>query len=304
VTATRAPGIASRVPDTGNRAFWALVAVSVLARAVLGYATCCLAWALADGVRDHGAAALWAGRPALWPGAALLAVTAAGLARGAWSLAGSVRHTVGFTAAARRHLAAAPPRLRAAADRAGIGARLAVVGMSSPFALTYGALRPRVLASTGLAETLTGAELAAVLAHEREHLRGRDPLKNVLARAIPARYFYLPALAGLQARFTAGRELAADRAARAACGTAPLAGALLKVADGPAWAAAAPAAAMSTRALLDARITQLETGTEPPLSPAGRVTAGGTAVAAVLLAVAVAWSAVIVAHYMPMCMPR
>jgi hypothetical protein len=43
VTATRAPGVASRVPDTGNRAFWALVAVSVLARAVLGYATCCLA---------------------------------------------------------------------------------------------------------------------------------------------------------------------------------------------------------------------------------------------------------------------
>ena len=46
-----------------------------------------------------------------------------------------------------------------------------------------------------------------MLAREREHLRGRDPLKNVLARAIPARHFYLPALAGLQSRFTAGREL-------------------------------------------------------------------------------------------------
>jgi Zn-dependent protease with chaperone function len=91
--------------------------------------------------------------------------------------------------------------------------------MSSPFALTYGALRPRVLASTGLAETLTGAELAAVLAHEREHLRGRDPLKNVLARAIPARYFYLPALAGQQARFTAG---AGRRGAQA--GTRPAGG--------------------------------------------------------------------------------
>lgn len=65
--------------------------------------------------------------------------------------------------------------------------------LGSLFALTYGVLRPRVLASTGLAATLSDAELAAVLAHEREHLRGRDPLKKVLARAIPARHFYLPA---------------------------------------------------------------------------------------------------------------
>lgn len=113
------------------------------------------------------------GPPCPWPGVALLAVTAAGLARGAWSLAGSVRHTIAFTAAARRHLAGAPPRLRAAADRAGVGARLVSVGLGSPFALTYGALRPRVLASTGLAAALSDAELTAVLAHEREHLHGR-----------------------------------------------------------------------------------------------------------------------------------
>lgn len=158
-------------------------------------------------------------------------------------------------------------------------------------------LRPRILASTALAATLSDTELAAVLAYQREHLHGRDPLKNVLARAIPARRSYLPALSGLRTRFTAGRELAADRAARAACGTAALAGALLKVAEGPAWATAAPAAAMSARALLDARIAQLETGAEPPLATAGRVAAGTTSVAGPLLAVAVAWSAVIVAHF-------
>ena len=65
----------------------------------------------------------------------------------------------------------------------------------SPFALTYGMVRPRVLISTGLAATLSDAELAAVLSHEREHVRSLDPLKNMLARAIPARHFYLPALA-------------------------------------------------------------------------------------------------------------
>jgi hypothetical protein len=60
---------------------------------------------------------------------------------------------------------------------------------------------------------------------------------------------------------------------------------------------------MSTRALLDARITQLETGARPPVAAAGRATIGRTAAAAGLPAAAVAWSAVIVAHYMPMCVP-
>jgi hypothetical protein len=59
-----------------------------------------------------------------------------------------------------------------------------------------------------------------------------DPLKTVLARAIPARHFYLPAPTRLRERFTAGRELAADRAALASHGTAPLAGALFKATEG------------------------------------------------------------------------
>jgi len=45
-------------------------------------------------------------------------------------------------------------------------------------------------------------------------------MRSALARAIPARHFYLPALGRLSARFTAGRELAAERAARAVHGTA------------------------------------------------------------------------------------
>ncbi len=171
----------------------------------------------------------------------------------------------------------------------------------SPFALTYGIVRPRVLISTGLAATLSDAELAAVLSHEPEHVRSRDALKNVLARAIPARHFYLPALARLRERFTAGRELAADRAALASHGTAPLAGALFKVTEGPAWAVATPFAAMSTGALLEARITQLETGTEPP--PPSAEPRAATAGTALLLVSAIAWPAIIIAHCMPACMP-
>jgi len=39
------------------------------------------------------------------------------------------------------------------------------------------------------------AELDAVLEHEHYHVRNRDPLKLVLARALPAAFFYLPVLA-------------------------------------------------------------------------------------------------------------
>ena len=158
--------------------------------------------------------AVWAGSPALWPGVALLVLTTVGLVRGTCSLAGSVRHTKAFAAQARRHLTGIPPRLAAAAHQAGIGSRLVVADLASPFALSYGALRPRVLASTGLVAVLSDTELAAVLAHEREHLRGRDPLKNVLARAIPARHFYLPALAGLPAEGRRGAGLGHGRAGR------------------------------------------------------------------------------------------
>jgi hypothetical protein len=64
--------------------------------------------------------------------------------------------------------------------------------------------------STGLVETLTAAELAAVLAHEQVHQQCRDPLRMLLAAALTGHGLCLPAL---PARFVVGRELAADRRA-------------------------------------------------------------------------------------------
>jgi hypothetical protein len=92
-------------------------------------------------------------------------------------------------------------------------------------------------------------------------------------------------------------------AAMAAHGVPALAGALLKVTEGPAWAAASPSAAMSTKALLEARVTRLETGTEPRHPPAGRHRALPSLAAALVLGPAFIWSAVIVVHYMPHCLP-
>lgn len=294
---TRTPG-----SGTGNRAFWRMVTVSVLLRVLAAYGICCLAFAIIDAVRLRGPIALWSNNPNLIPGLLLLTAAAIGITRASWLLGKSAWHSVDFGRQIHGHATQTPPRLRAG-RLAGIGGRLVVLDADAPFALTYGALRPRVVVSTGLVRALTDAELGAVLAHEREHLRGRDPLKNILARAILARHFYLPSLTGLRDRFTAGRELSADRAAIAAHGATPLAGALLKVTEGPAWAMASPSAAMSSSALLEARIRQLETGTEPAPPVAGHRAAVYAVGSALLLLSAIAWSAVIVVHYMPQCIP-
>jgi Zn-dependent protease with chaperone function len=296
---------ATRPPDTGNRAFWVMVTLAAAGRLVIMLGACCLTMVIVRRVVAAGVSVLWASWPSLLPGEALLAVTGAGLAVGLWSLARSAWHTVAFTRQVRRRRAPIPALLAEQAGRAGVArGRLVVIGAAAPFALTYGVLRPRVLVSTGLAEVLAGGELAAVLTHEQEHVRGRDPVKAVVARALPARYFYVPYLARLRARYIAGRELAADRAAIAACGRAPLAGALLTVSGGPAWAAAAPAAAMAGHTLLGARVSQLETGTEPPVPPAGRRVIAASFAAVALTAAAIAWSAVIVWFYLPMCVAR
>lgn len=50
----------------------------------------------------------------------------------------------------------------------------------------YGAFTPRVAVSRGLYEAASQQELDAVLAHERYHIRNLDPLKVLLARALPA----------------------------------------------------------------------------------------------------------------------
>lgn len=297
----KAPGSGRRSSRAGNRAFWWMVAVAVFLRALLAYGICCLALAILLAVHAAGPGALWSGQPSLLPGLLLIVLASVGIARSSWSLAKSGWHSVAVARYIRRHQIATPAWLAAHWGQA--PGRLVTLDAPAPYGLTFGALRPRVLVTTGLLRALSDAEVAAVLAHEQEHLRSRDPLKNVLARAILARHFYLPAITSLRDRFSSGSELSADRAAIAVHGAAPLAGALLKVTEGPAWALASPSAAMNTRALLEARVSQLETGTPPRHSPAGRHTILPTLTAALLLGSAIAWSALIVAHYMPQCIP-
>ena len=167
----------------------------------------------------------------------------------------------------------------------GIADRVDAVGTGEAFAVTYRLIRPRILVSTTLTAELTTAEVAAVLAHEREHVRHRDPLRILAARLLAAFAWYVPAASWLASRMVLRRELAADRAAARGTGRGVLAGALLKLASlpaGPAAAAAGPAP--DAPGSLEARIAQLEGGRTPPLRLTRPRVLGTAGIVAVLTA--------------------
>lgn len=256
--------------DSGNRGFVALAALSFAGYLAVASAVCLLLALLAYRVAADGLGALADQDAVVWPALAFLAVIAVGALLGLRSLATQVRSSAALARHVRGLRLPLPPELREAARRIGLGGRVRLVDAAEPFSFAYGALSPRVAVSRGLLETAAPAELDAVLAHERYHVRNLDPLKVVVVRALPAAFFYLPMLRDLRERYVAGRELAADRRAAEACGRAPLAGALLKAVRGPGWQELGAAAAIGGPELLDVRVAQLETGSEPPLARLSR----------------------------------
>jgi Zn-dependent protease with chaperone function len=179
-----------------------------------------------------------------------------------------------------------PPAVLDAAAGLGITGRVDAVGTAEAFAVTYRLVRPRILVSTALAAELTTAEVAAVLAHEREHVLHRDPLRILAIRLLAAFAWYAPAASWLASRAVLRRELAADRASARGAGRGVLAGALLKLASLPACPVAAAAGpAPDAPESLEARVAQLEGG-RPPRSRLTPPRALGTAGIVAVLAVA------------------
>jgi Zn-dependent protease with chaperone function len=74
----------------------------------------------------------------------------------------------------------------------------------------FGFLRPRVLLPEGLMERLTGEELRQVVLHEMEHVRRGDDWSNLAQKAGLALFPLNPALAWVERRLCAERELACD----------------------------------------------------------------------------------------------
>jgi hypothetical protein len=162
-----------------------------------------------------------------------------------------------------------PSRLALTAGDLELGGRVVLLDAPERFSFAYGLLTPRVAVSRGLLEGVSELELRAVLEHERYHVCNLDPLKAMSVQALSATFFLLPVLDSLGARYLAGRELAADREAVAACGHGPLAGALVKAVRGPEWDELDGVAPIGGPDLLDARVAQLETGAEPRLPMLG-----------------------------------
>jgi len=280
--------------DTANRSFATLaVAALVIAMFVLcGAVGCVLLALLVARFADSGPGALVTG--AHWVATLFVSIVAAGVLLGFRSIVDQVRAS---RVLARRVRALELPlsrELEGAVERAGLRGRVLLVDSPECFSFAYGALTPRVAISRGLVEATSEGELAAVLEHERYHVHNLDPLKVLLARAVPATFFYFPVLGALRARYVVGRELAADRRAVKACGHHPLASALLKVVSAPRWGELRAAAAIGGADLLDVRLTQLERGAEPPLgTPTGRALAlsilAGLALAGLFVASVIAF---------------
>lgn len=184
-----------------------------------------------------------------------------------------------------------------AALAAGISPRLVRVSETPhTVAFTAGWMRPRVYVSSTLVQSLTAAELRAVLAHEAVHVRRRDPLRLSLLRLVACVLFWLPALRHVVRDLSDEVELSADDGAR---GTEPLvlASAIVSVArlSMPALRAAGSAAFLGP-GLVERRVRRLA---GEQVSPVRRVTRWSLAGAGAVLALA--WSSGVVgAHPAPL----
>lgn len=109
---------------------------------------------------------------------------------------------------------------------------LGVFAADTPVACAVRKPERMILVSTGMQEALTAAQLQAVLAHERAHLRGGHDwavrIAQVNAACLPLR---LPAGAALRRATALLIELMADDAAARQAGAVNLANALSRLAD-------------------------------------------------------------------------
>jgi hypothetical protein len=250
----------------GNRAFAAFIGVCAVALLLIGMGACVLLAIVGYRVQQDGFAALTAGGNDVRPALVFLVIVAAGAVAGLCSLWRQWQATGLLQSRIEELQLPVPSRLAEIADSARVAGRVDLVDAAEPFSFTHGLGAARIVVSRGLAESLTDAELAAVIEHERYHVRHLDPLKVFVTRLLAPTLFFLPALRDLRGRYVADRELAADRRALRRHGTRPLAGALLKVVGSPVWAELTPAAAIGGDDALDARVSQLESG-EPPPAP-------------------------------------
>lgn len=130
--------------------------------------------------------------------------------------------------------------------------RVECLACDAPLAFCVGIVRPKILVTCGLATKLRSDELDAVLLHEEQHRRRRDPLRYALRRSVADICFFLPLARWWADRRLESAELRADRAVLERLGPRPLAGAL--------WAlgsAALPGGAAAFHQAAELRVAQV-----------------------------------------------
>lgn len=143
-----------------------------------------------------------AGGPAALLGLGLTALAVTAIVLGIRSGRRQIKATVG-------HLSSLPLGGRMEID----GTPVQIVERQDPQAFCAGFIRPEIYVSRGALDRLSEGELRAVIAHERHHRRWRDPLRQVIGRALADALFFLPVLGRTSDRHGALGELAADQAA-------------------------------------------------------------------------------------------
>lgn len=146
--------------------------------------------------------------------------------------------------------------------------------------MAAGVFRPFILLPESLVDLLSPAELADVLAHEREHIRRRDVLFNWLQELVLAFWWFHPLVARLGQEARALREECCDDAvlARGACESAHYARTLLRAA---AFASSPPLAAAAIAESEPALLQRVRRIADAGFSPAPRL--GRSAVAFMVL---------------------
>ncbi|BCO35925.1 Zn-dependent protease with chaperone function [Mycobacterium heckeshornense] len=123
---------------------------------------------------------------------------------------------------------------------------LRILGVAQPLAYCLPGVRSRVVLSEGTLAALTDAEVAAILSHERAHLRARHDLVLEGFTAVHAAFPRLVRSAGALDAVQLLVELLADDAAVRTAGRTPLARALVACASGQTPSAALAAGGPST----------------------------------------------------------
>ncbi|MEO7521532.1 MAG: M56 family metallopeptidase [Gemmatimonas sp.] len=118
----------------------------------------------------------------------------------------------------RQSLAMLTPHVASPCDRIGVAMRdvglestsvLVVDGLPNP-AFTAGWWKPRIYIARDLGTLLSHEGLVAVLSHEAEHVRRRDPLRLTMLRFLGCTLFWIPAFRRLAEDMADEAEIAAD----------------------------------------------------------------------------------------------